>query len=138
VSGRAVRITLGAGAGFVALAAFVGLIGNMALAEAQHGILNGSGAKAVAQAERAHRWAPWSAVALRELGESQVLIGERRRGLASLRAAVAKDPGDWQTWLDIAVVTSGAGHRAALARARALNPQGPEVAAASSTSPLGG
>ena len=127
VSGSA-RVILGVAAGAVAVVAFVGLIGNIALADARNGILNGSGRKAVADAEKAHRWAPWSAVALRELGESRVLIGQKRAGLAALRQSAAKDPGDWQTWYDITVVTSGAEHRAALARARALNPQGPELA----------
>ncbi len=99
---------LGVAAGAVAVVAFVGLIGNIALADARNGILNGTGRKAVADAEKAHRWAPWSAVALRELGESRVLIGQKRAGLAALRQSAAKDPGDWQTWYDIAVVTSGA------------------------------
>ncbi len=137
-SRRAARIAVGAGAAAVALVALVGLVGNIALAQAQRGLLNRSGAKAVSQAERAHRWAPWSAVALRELGESRVLIGERSSGLASLHAAAAKDPGDWQTWLDIAVITSGAERRAALARARALNPYSPEIAAVENASPRGG
>ncbi len=104
------------------------MIGNIALGNAQNGILNRSGQKAVSEAEKAHRWAPWSAVALRELGESRVLIGQKRSGLAALRQSATKDPGDWQTWYDIAVVTSGVDSRAALVRARALNPHAPELA----------
>jgi O-Antigen ligase len=138
VTGRAVRLAVGAGAAAAALVAFAGLVGNIALAQAQRGLLNRSGAKVVSEAERAHRWAPWSAVALRELGESRVLIGERRSGLASLYAAAAKDPGDWQTWLDIAVVTSGAERRTAMARARALNSYSPEIAAVENGTPGGG
>jgi hypothetical protein len=125
---RLPRLILGVAAGVVVVIAFVGLIGNIALGEAQNGILNRSGQKAVVEAAKAHRWAPWSAVALRELGESRVLVGEKRSGLAALQKSATKDPGDWQTWYDIAVVASGAESRVALVRARALNPHAPELA----------
>ena len=127
--GTSVRAALGGVAAVAALVAFVGLIGNIALANAERGILNGFDRKAITSASKAHRWAPWSAEALRALGESQVLAGQRQGGLATLRRAAAKDPGDWRTWYDIAVVTSGPAHRLALARARSLNPYGPELAA---------
>jgi hypothetical protein len=128
--GRRSRVAIGAVATIAAAVAFVGLIGNLALAHAETGILNGYGRKAVADARRAHRWAPWSGQALRDLGESEVLAGQKQAGLAALRESVAKDPGDWRAWYDIAVVTSGVPHRVALARARALNPDGPELALA--------
>jgi hypothetical protein len=129
-SGPVVRATLGGVAALGAAIAFVGLIGNMALANAQSGILDRPGAKVVSDAEKAHRWAPWSAIALRELGESRLLVGQRRAGLAALRESLAKDPGDWQTWYDLAAVTSGAERRAALARARALNRHAAELQSA--------
>ena len=128
------RAALGGVAAVAALVAFVGLIGNIALANAERGILNGFDRKAITSAEKAHRWAPWSAEALRALGESQVLLaGQRQVGLATLRRSAAKDPGDWRTWYDIAVITSGPEHRLALARARSLNPYGPELAAVART-----
>ena len=127
--GTPMRATLGGVAAVAALVAFVGLIGNISLARAEDGILNGLDRQAITSASKAHRWAPWSAEALRALGESQVLAGQRQVGAATLRRSAAKDPGDWRTWYDIDVVTSGAAHRLALARARSLNPYGPELAA---------
>ena len=81
------------------------------------------------EASVARRWAPWSAQALVDLGEGRVLSGARGSGLAAFRKATREDPGDWEVWFDIAAVTRGAAHRAALARARALNPESPEIAA---------
>jgi O-Antigen ligase len=127
-AGRGLRAVVGGLAGVAAVVAFVGLIGNIALADAARAILNGPPRVAVSDAAKAHRWAPWSAVALRELGEGRALMGQRQAGLAVLREAAAKDPGDWQTWYDIAVVTSGGERRTALAHARALNPHAPELA----------
>ena len=54
-----------------AVVAFVGLIGNIALARSGKALLDGNGKVVVAQAKRAHRWAPWSAQALRDLGEGK-------------------------------------------------------------------
>ena len=33
---------------------------------------------------------------------------QKRSGLAALREAAAKDPGDWEIWFDIAAGTGGA------------------------------
>jgi O-Antigen ligase len=125
--GVPLRVALGLTAGLAALVAFVGLVGNIALATAEAGVPTGTGRKAVSQADKAHRWAPWSAVALRVLGETKVVAGEERAGLRALRESAAKDPGDWQTWYDIALVATGGERRAAIAHARKLNPYGPEL-----------
>ena len=125
---REVRIAVGALAGLAALVAFVGLIGNIALAKSESAIQAYQGGTAVAQARRAHRWAPWSAEALRDLGAGELLIGQRRAGLADLQRAAAKDPGDWQTWFYLGSAASGPARAEAVARLRALNPQGPELA----------
>jgi hypothetical protein len=85
----------------------------------------------------ARRWAPWSAQALIDLGEGRVLVGSRRSGLEAFGEAARKDPGDWEVWFDIAAATSGAAHRAALARAKALNPESPEIAAVVGSSASG-
>ena len=128
-TGRPLRIAIGVGALLAAGVAFVGLIGNIALARSNTAFLARNGAKAVAEASTARKWAPWSAQALVDLGQGRVLVGERHAGLEAFREAAAKDPGDWETWFDIAAATSGAAHRAALARARSLNPESPEIAA---------
>lgn len=126
--GRPARIALAAGAGLAAAAAFVGLIGSLALARADDAVLHGLGRTAATQGAKAHRWAPWSAQALKDLGDGRLLLGEKRSGLAALHAAAAKDPGDWEIWFDIAAATDGSAHRTALARAKALNPYSPEIA----------
>jgi hypothetical protein len=126
---RPFRIAIGVGALIAAGLAFVGLIGNIALARSGAAALAGNGTKAVAEASVARTWAPWSAQALIDLGQGRVLAGSRRSGLEAFREAARKDPGDWEVWFDIAAATSGEAHRAALARARALNPESPEIAA---------
>ena len=126
--GRTVRIAIGALAAFAAVVAFVGLIGNIALARSEKALLNGNAKRVVTEARRAHRWAPWSAAALRDLGEGRILSGDGQAGLADLRSAAAKDPDDWETWFDIASATTGPTHALAVARVRALDPAGPELA----------
>jgi Flp pilus assembly protein TadD len=107
--------------------AFVGLIGNIALARSEQALLADKGKVVVSEAKRAHRWAPWSAQALRALGDGQILVGQKQAGLADLRRAAAKDPGDWETWYDLAAAASGPTRALAVARVRALNPAAPEL-----------
>ena len=109
------------------MVAFVGLIGNIALARSEQALLADKGKVVVSEAKRAHRWAPWSAQALRDLGDGNFLVGNKRAGLADLQRAVRKDPGDWETWYDLAAATSGPVHARAVARVRALNPAAPEL-----------
>ena len=127
--GQPVRIALGVGAIAAAVVAFGGLIGNIALSRGDDAVLHGLGRRAAAEGATAHRWAPWSVQALKDLGDGRLLLGQKRSGLAALREAAAKDPGDWEIWFDIAAGTGGAENRAALSRAKALNPHSPEIAA---------
>jgi len=126
---RPSRIAIAVGGFIAAGVAFVGLIGNIALARSNTAFLAGNGAKAVREASTARRWAPWSAQALVDLGQGRVLVGSRAAGLAAFREAAADDPGDWEVWFDIAAATGGGERRAALARARRLDPASPEIAA---------
>ncbi len=126
--GRPYRVAIGAAAAVAGMIALVGLIGNIALARSNSAVLNGNGSKAVAEAAKARSWAPWSVQALLDRGMGQIISGSKRSGLATLRQAAADDPGDWETWFEIAAATTGTEHRAALARAKALNPQSPEIA----------
>ena len=114
--------------------AFVGLIGNIALRE-----------RRARNPERVRPQGGRRAQRRRTAGRR----GRRKRSESSARArcsparnkpgwprfgeSAAKDPGDWRAWYDIAVITSGPEHRVALARARALNPYGPELAAVART-----
>ncbi len=133
---RSVRIAIGTAAALAAVVAFVGLIGNIALARSNKALLDGKGKVVVREAKRAHRWAPWSAQALRDLGEGKILIGQKRAGLADLRSAAAKDPGDWETWFDLASATAGRERARAIAHVRALNPAAPELARFEPAHPL--
>jgi len=87
----------------------------------------GDGAKAAAEARTAVRWAPWSGEALRVRAQGELISGARAAGLADLRRATARDPGDWEAWFDLASVTKGAEQRGAIARLRALNPYASEL-----------
>jgi hypothetical protein len=130
--GRPGRIALGVATGAAAIVAFVALIGNLALSRANAAVLAGQGKKAASEAAKARDWAPWSTQALQDLGDGRLLLHQDSAGLASLREAAAKDPGDWETWFEIATGAHGAEQRVALARAKALNPHAPEIAAVES------
>jgi len=132
---RPARIAIGAFAALAAVVAFVGLIGNIALARSGQALLADKGKTVVVEAKRAERWAPWSAQALRDLGDGEILTGNKRAGLTDLRRAARKDPGDWQTWYDLAAATGGRARAAAIARVRALNPAAPELARLEQPSP---
>jgi O-antigen ligase len=119
----------GAAAGLAAAAfAFVGLSGNSDLARAQSANQHHRYAAAAAAAAAAHRWMPWSPAPLRELGTARLEQGNEASARASFRAAVALDPNDWQSWLDLAASVHGRARVRAVARARTLYPRSPEVA----------
>jgi hypothetical protein len=109
--------------------AFVGLVGNVALRESAAAASSGDWGTTVKDARLARTWAPWSPDPWRWLAESQVAAGDDVAAHASFRQALAKDPGDWRLWYELALSSSGAERAQALARASALNPLSPEIAA---------
>lgn len=113
----------------VAGLAAMALLGNVALARAGDAVRAQDWPRAGAEARRAHRWAPWSADALKWLGEAQVGAGHPGRGRATLRSAIALDGRDWELWFDLALAErhGGAAQLADLRHALALNPRSPEV-----------
>jgi hypothetical protein len=117
----------GMAAVLVALSGFVvvALLGNAAAGVAAAAARDGNFESAERHARTAIRWAPWSAVGWKELGEAQLSSGLDAR--YALRKAIAKDPSDWVLWLDLASAERGAARRAALAHARELNPLSPEI-----------
>jgi hypothetical protein len=125
---RATRVAVASAAVVCGVFAFVGLVGNIALSRAEAAVRSVDGPKAVAEARTAVRWAPWSTEALRTRAQGELLGGQRAAGLADLRRATRRDPGDWETWFDLASVTKGAEHLRAVARVKALNPHGSELA----------
>src|SRR5262249_35752617 len=100
---------------------------NVPLDSAQSAAAQGNWPASAADARKARRWAPWSSDPLRLLGEAQLAqaqLGDARR---SFRAAVAKDPHDWELWGDLGIASTGAERRRARAIAVRLNPSDPTV-----------
>jgi O-antigen ligase len=112
-----------------AIAAFtaIGLVGNIALARGQAALDDGRYGAALREADRARRWAPWSAEPWRLRGETQLELGDTGGARASLREAVEKDPGNWDLWLTLALAAEGAEQRTALDTAARLNPLSAEI-----------
>jgi tetratricopeptide (TPR) repeat protein len=126
---RRLRV-VGVAAGLsIAAFAFVGLSGNTYLARAEAANHEHHAAAAAAAATAARRWMPWSAAPLRELGTARLAQGNKDGARASFRAAIALDPNDWQSWLDLAVSVQGRARARAVAHARKLYPRSPEIAA---------
>ncbi len=109
--------------------ALVTHVGNGAAAASERALEDGNSRRALEQARRAERWAPWAALPLQLRGEAETAVGNLAVARRSLRAAVARDDQSWRAWYDLAVVTTGAEQRRAIVRASRLNPLGSEVAA---------
>jgi uncharacterized BrkB/YihY/UPF0761 family membrane protein len=112
----------------VMVIAFVGLVGNMSLAQASTAAGKGNWSASAKDAKRAHTWAPWSSEPYRVLGEAQLGQGDTKGAIASFNTAIAKSPSDWNLWFDLARATTGNAQRAALRHAKRLNPLSPEIA----------
>ncbi len=108
--------------------ALVAHVGNRAAAASEDALARGEPDRAAAEARRARTWQPWAAAPLRLLGEAELAAGHDAAAAGHLRASLRRDPESWHAWYDLAVVSAGRGRAAALDRARALNPRGPEVA----------
>jgi len=104
--------------------AFVGLVGNLALASSRHAAGRGDWQKSAAEARRAASWAPWSSDARDLLGQAQLQQGHIAAAAASFRQALGKDPQEWQLWLDLYSATSGREAQHAFRRTYELNPRG--------------
>jgi tetratricopeptide (TPR) repeat protein len=125
------RIRAGGIAAATAAAAFacVTYVGNSAVAVAAEVAAEGRYDRAVSQARRATTWTPWAAEPWRQLAEVQLARGHVADARRSFREALAKDSRDWSIWYGVARASEGAERRAALARARRLNPRSAELAA---------
>ena len=122
-----VRYSLLGGVLIVMVVAFIGLVGNMSLAQASTAG-NGNWVASARDAKRAHTWAPWSSEPYRLLGEAQLGEGNTKAAVASFDQAIAKSPDDWNLWFDLARATTGVAQRQALDHAARLNPLSPEIA----------
>lgn len=110
-------------AGFVSAAlTTVALAGNRALEQSADALERDDTAEAKRQARRAARWAPWASEPWRLQGEAQLAEGDLEAARRSFRKGIVKDDRSWELWLDLALASEGGSRRAALSRARALNP----------------
>ena len=107
--------------------AFVTLNANRSLGQASAALDRGDTAAAARDARRAARWTPWSSEALERRADAALQDGSLAKARALYRKAIAKDDGNWELWLGLALASNGAEHRAAVDRAAALNPLSPEV-----------
>ncbi len=105
----------------VAAVALVGLVGNGALAAAEDAVAARRWSRAESEARRAEGWMPWSVRPLIVRGQAQLGAGNRASARLTFRRAVAKDPGDWQGWLGLALAGRGRERSQAIRRAYLLN-----------------
>ena len=119
-----------AAAGALAAAAGAAVVlhlGTGALVRAEAALLRGDATAAAEEAGEARRWLPWAASPSRLAGEAALAAGRDGEARAALERALARDPGDWLAWLDLALVERGAPRAAALREAARLNPLAPEI-----------
>jgi O-Antigen ligase len=108
--------------------AFVGLMGNNAIAASEDAVDNGNWSEAAAEARKAMDWMPWSPQPWEALAEAQLGTNDLDGARESFRRAIEKDERDWSLWFDLALLSEGAERDRALARAHELNPLDPEIA----------
>jgi hypothetical protein len=128
--------TLGATSRGVSLAIVVGLgvlsfvtmTGNRHLGQASAALDRADTAAAERDARRAADWAPWSTDALERRADAALVDGSVAEARRLYREALAKDDGDWELWLGLALASEGDSRRHALDRAASLNPLGTQIA----------
>jgi O-Antigen ligase len=108
----------------VALAAlsFCTVMANVSLARATASTAQGAAAVTDRYARRAARWNPWSSAAWALRAAAAQHRGDRAAVRTDLRAAVERDPHNWQLQLQLAFASSGPERAAAFAAARRLAP----------------
>src|SRR5262249_11173168 len=99
--------------------------GNRAAADADAAFADGRPREALADVRKAARWAPWAAQPWRVRADAERELGRHAASRRSARTAVSKDPLDWINWYQLAYLTSGREHNAAIARVQELDPLTP-------------
>lgn len=107
--------------------AFVGVMANVPLDSAQAAADRADWSASGSDARKAETWAPWSSQPWQLLGEAELAQAKIADARRSFLTAVAKDPRNPQLWVDLAIVTTGAGRRRALATAERLDPREPSI-----------
>jgi O-Antigen ligase len=123
----AVRFVSVAVLGVVSVFAFVAMVGNRALGQANAAADRADPIGMVAHARTAARWAPWSSEPIRIEADAALQRGDRARARSLYRKAIAKDPNNWNLWVGLALASDGPAASRALAQAAKLNPLGSEI-----------
>jgi hypothetical protein len=126
LTGRA-RVTALALAVPVLAIALVMHVGNRATAASIAAIDRGDPDRALAQAQRAIDWAPWSDEPWQLRGEAELQREDDAAARKSLARALELNPDSWSTWLDLAVASRGVKRAQALAQVKRLNPLSEEA-----------
>ncbi|MDP9308383.1 MAG: O-antigen ligase family protein [Actinomycetota bacterium] len=106
----------------LALIALGALAGNETLAAANASLDADNPARAARDARWAKQLAPWSPDPWRLHGEALLSQGNLNGAKRDFLTALRKDPSDWDTWVDLTLVTQGAEQKRAVEHAQRLNP----------------
>jgi O-antigen ligase len=106
----------------LALIALGALAGNETLAAANASLDADNPARAARDARWAKQLVPWSPDPWRLHGEALLAQGNLDVAKRDFLTALRKDPSDWDTWVDLTLVTQGAERKRAVQRAQRLNP----------------
>jgi len=103
------------------------LTANRYLGQASAALGRSDATLAARDARHAAHWAPWSTDALERQGDAALLDGSFADARRFYRQAIAKDDGNWEAWLGLALASRGEARKHALDRAAALNPLSGEI-----------
>ncbi len=106
----------------LALIALGALAGNETLAAANASLDADNPARAARDARWAEQLVPWSPDPWRLHGEALLSRGDLNGAKRDFLTALRKDPSDWDTWVDLTLVTQGAERTRAVEHAQRLNP----------------
>jgi hypothetical protein len=112
----------------LALLLGVGYVGSDALERAEVALGVGNPSAALAEADNARKWTPWSPYPQTVRGEALLDLGRVQAARGAFEDAIGSDPGYWRAWLGLAVASRGSARAVALRHARRLYPRSAEVA----------
>jgi Flp pilus assembly protein TadD len=124
VSGARVRTVAAALTLFCVVPVTAALIGNRALAAAEHAAATGDWTAAERQARTASAWQPWSARPRLLLGLGRLAEGDVSSARASFERAVLLDPSDARAWFELGSISGPRARSEALRRLLSLDPVG--------------
>jgi O-antigen ligase len=123
--GRRARVAGIGAAVLLALVALAALAGNQTLAAASASLDADEPVRAARDARWAKRLVPWSPEPWRLHGEALLSQGDLDGARRDFQSALRKDSSDWDSWVDLALVTRGGAQRRAVEQAHRLNPLEP-------------